>query len=542
MLTPATFEAVLQKYKGREQEIFDMIRIKKSYGIVSEAQQARTALRQYAAQYDQSMLTPATFEAVLQKYKGREQELFEIIRKLKAESQPKFKQEETKPGGNGAQRPAPKQTNNPSLSLHEQARTALRQYAAQYDQAMLTPATFEAVLQKYKGREQELFEIIRKKTESTQPEEEQARREAEHRARTDAEEEARREAGAALEEAKQEAEEKHWRRRAALEEDAKQAAEEKAKQEAEEAELYKAWQVKQEEDKKVQAEEQARKEAEEEEKSRKEAEEQARKEAEEQARKEAEEQARKEAEEQARKAEEQARKEAEEQARKEAEEQARKEAEEQARKEAEEQARKAEAKQQAEMSAMKQQLDQMKLELESAKVAAKPVAAPPVSSTSTWSCPQCTLTINSSTSTCHVCGFAKNNTGSPPQRMLGQHEEAINILPSTRWEDVVPTRSCSEELRQNPGIRAKVLIVDSVADDVDVKVMELPYVDPPLPVELPENELYAIVAYTHDSGSGRESNLYYQLNAQLRQRGAAERQAMVHSWGTFVHFALKVVV
>jgi hypothetical protein len=70
--------------------------------------------------------------------------------------------------------------------------------------------------------------------------------------------------------------------------------------------------------------------------------------------------------------------------------------------------------------------------------------------------------------------------------------------------------------------------------------MELPFVDPPLPVELPENEMYAIVAYTHDSGSGRESNLYYQLNAQLRQRGAAERQAMVRSWGTFVHFALKV--
>jgi hypothetical protein len=58
--------------------------------------------------------------------------------------------------------------------------------------------------------------------------------------------------------------------------------------------------------------------------------------------------------------------------------------------------------------------------------------------------------------------------------------------------------AASEELRQNPGIRAKVLIVDSVADDVGVKAMELPYVDPPLPVELPENELYAIVAYTHE--------------------------------------------
>jgi hypothetical protein len=129
--------------------------------------------------------------------------------------------------------------------------------------------------------------------------------------------------------------------------------------------------------------------------------------------------------------------------------------------------------------------------------------------------------------------------GGAPQRMLGQLEPAVNILPTTRWEDLVPVRSCSEELRQNPEIRAKVRIVDSIANDVDLKVLELPYADPPLPVKLPDNELYAIVAYTHDCGSERESNLYYQLNTQLRERGVAERQSMVRSWGPFVHFALK---
>jgi hypothetical protein len=125
--------------------------------------------------------------------------------------------------------------------------------------------------------------------------------------------------------------------------------------------------------------------------------------------------------------------------------------------------------------------------------------------------------------------------------MQGVVDSAINILPAYSWEDVTPTRSCSDELRQNEHIRALVPLASSIADVCDMKVMEIPYADPPPPVQLPENELFAVVAYTHDTGTAdKASNWYYQLNKQLRMRGATERMQMVKVWGTFVHYALKV--
>jgi hypothetical protein len=127
-------------------------------------------------------------------------------------------------------------------------------------------------------------------------------------------------------------------------------------------------------------------------------------------------------------------------------------------------------------------------------------------------------------------------------RLTGDLEIAITMLPITRWEDVVPTRSCSEELRENGSIRALVPLIDAIVEDCEMKVMELPYIEPPLPVQLPQDELFAIIAYTHDTQAGdKGSNLYFQLNRQLRKRGGQERQAMVRVWGSFVHFALKVI-
>ena len=111
--------------------------------------------------------------------------------------------------------------------------------------------------------------------------------------------------------------------------------------------------------------------------------------------------------------------------------------------------------------------------------------------------------------------------------------------PETRWEDVVPTRSCAAELRESAAIKSLVPLAPAIADDCGVKCMEVPYADPPVPVQLEESELFAVVAYTHDTNGDKERNLYWQLNRQLRRRGVGARTEMVTTWGTFVHYALK---
>ena len=80
-----------------------------------------------------------------------------------------------------------------------------------------------------------------------------------------------------------------------------------------------------------------------------------------------------------------------------------------------------------------------------------------------------------------------------------------------------------------------------INEDVKAKLLELPFSleDEGLPVP-PDDELFAIVAYTHDLHLGKkDGNLYYELNKSLRQRGAAERQAMMNTWGGFVHYMMK---
>jgi hypothetical protein len=182
----------------------------------------------------------------------------------------------------------------------------------------------------------------------------------------------------------------------------------------------------------------------------------------------------------------------------------------------------------------------------------QPAAAPPAPAAGGWTCALCTFDNAAGANACEVCdatatitvtnslgGDGSSGGTNQLYRMLLEHEAAIGILPTTQWSDVAPSRSCAAELRENQEIRAKLPLVDTIADDVDMKVMELPFLEPPLPVQLPADELYSLVAYTHDTGSKREDNLYYQLNAQLRKRGAADRQNVLKSWGPFVHFALK---
>jgi hypothetical protein len=133
-----------------------------------------------------------------------------------------------------------------------------------------------------------------------------------------------------------------------------------------------------------------------------------------------------------------------------------------------------------------------------------------------------------------------NAVAAAPNRMRSEVEEHIGILPTTHWGDIRPERSCTEELRSNPIIRQRVPAVESIAADVEMKAMELKF-GSSLPVALGDNELHAVVAYTHDTGQNKEQSLYFQLNSELRQRSPAGRQAMMSVWGLFVHYMLKAM-
>ena len=60
--------------------------------------------------------------------------------------------------------------------------------------------------------------------------------------------------------------------------------------------------------------------------------------------------------------------------------------------------------------------------------------------------------------------------------------------------------------------------METIMADVRVKVVELQYT--PVPVQLEEDCVAAIVVYTHDLGTGqKDGNVYFELNNMLRQRG-----------------------
>jgi len=123
-------------------------------------------------------------------------------------------------------------------------------------------------------------------------------------------------------------------------------------------------------------------------------------------------------------------------------------------------------------------------------------------------------------------------------RMAPESEDSIGILPSMNWDQIVPTRSCKDELEQNPGIVSTVANVTSMADDCATKAVELQYHD--LPVDLEPDETVAILAYTYDNQTDHKSgNLYFEMNNALRQRGLAARKGMLSTWGPYVHYLLR---
>ena len=123
-----------------------------------------------------------------------------------------------------------------------------------------------------------------------------------------------------------------------------------------------------------------------------------------------------------------------------------------------------------------------------------------------------------------------------PSRMHGAAEGQVTMLPKTSWRDIQPKRSCISEMQTNAAIRKMVPKIDDIVDDVQAKLLELKWCD--VPVKLSECCTAAIVAYTHDLGVGQDGNLYFELNRMLRERGAAERGALMSTWGGYMHYMM----
>ena len=123
----------------------------------------------------------------------------------------------------------------------------------------------------------------------------------------------------------------------------------------------------------------------------------------------------------------------------------------------------------------------------------------------------------------------------PPQHSrLTPALEEISALPTLNLKK--PPRSCADELRR-PELGTIVTGMVSLLKDVEFKVDQLRF--EPLPVALPDDELFAVVVYTYDNQSGeRDGNLYYELNKSLRERGAQGRTALLQLWGGFLYYLL----
>ena len=103
----------------------------------------------------------------------------------------------------------------------------------------------------------------------------------------------------------------------------------------------------------------------------------------------------------------------------------------------------------------------------------------------------------------------------------------MSALPTLNLQK--PPRSCDDELRR-PELGAVVTGMDELLSDVGFKVDQLSWES--LPVELPNDELFALVVYTYDNQAGEhDGNLYYELNKSLRERSAQGRTRRCCSCG-----------
>jgi hypothetical protein len=86
-----------------------------------------------------------------------------------------------------------------------------------------------------------------------------------------------------------------------------------------------------------------------------------------------------------------------------------------------------------------------------------------------------------------------------PLRMTPAVEE-ISALPKLKLTR--PPRSCVDELRR-PDLLPHVPAMADLLEDVSFKVQQLMY-ETDVPVELPPDELFAVVSYTYDNQTGAQ--------------------------------------
>ena len=123
-------------------------------------------------------------------------------------------------------------------------------------------------------------------------------------------------------------------------------------------------------------------------------------------------------------------------------------------------------------------------------------------------------------------------------------EEPSTILPTTRWENIVPTRSLVDELTQNPIIRERVPRIDDIVDDIQSKLQELrnTAATAELMTRMDDNDAGSILGYTHELNQPngvKDGNLYFELNIDHRAREEIGRSTMMKRWGVFTHYILK---
>ena len=115
--------------------------------------------------------------------------------------------------------------------------------------------------------------------------------------------------------------------------------------------------------------------------------------------------------------------------------------------------------------------------------------------------------------------------------------EEISALPKLTLDP--PLRSCHDELLR-PELRALVPRMAVLVEDVEFKAQQLAYED--VPVQLPPNEMTALIAYTYDTQSGKnDGQLYYELNKALRKRKPDERKQTLEVWGGFLFYLLSAL-
>jgi len=127
-------------------------------------------------------------------------------------------------------------------------------------------------------------------------------------------------------------------------------------------------------------------------------------------------------------------------------------------------------------------------------------------------------------------------------RMKPVAESSVEILPYTKWEDIRPEWSFLEELAENPGIHHVVPDIEVIVSDIKKKMAGIASNDSvkDLLKKMDDDDIAAVLAYTHDFGTGEKNgNLYYELNNALRRRDETGRKELMRTWGVSVHYILK---